>query len=128
MDAGALTGLAAQLPGFVLVFARMTGFLVSAPIFGGPYAPAQVKVLLGVALSICAYPAATAATAIIAPDAGFLLLVVQEAALGLALGWLVSLLSHGVRMGGELISRYAGFTAADVWFQCFNFASLLAFA
>jgi tRNA (cmo5U34)-methyltransferase len=24
--------------------------------------------------------------------------------------------------------REAGFAAADVWFQCFNFASLLAFA
>ncbi len=115
MDAAAgIAGLAEQLPGFALVLARVTAFVVTMPILGGPYAPGQVKVLLGVALAACAYPGAMAQQAQpVVPDARFVLLLGQEVVIGLCLGWLLGLLAQGVRMGGELISRYAGFTAAE---------------
>ncbi|MEK7412884.1 MAG: flagellar biosynthetic protein FliR, partial [Planctomycetota bacterium] len=46
-------------------------------------------------------------------NAGFILLVVQEVAVGMCMGFALSLLFEGVRGGGELINRYAGFTAAE---------------
>ncbi|MFM2092830.1 MAG: hypothetical protein RLZZ127_3319 [Planctomycetota bacterium] len=108
-----IEAFAAQAPAFALVLARIGAFMVSAPLFGGPYIPGTVKGLFTLALAIAVWPAASRGLAPITPDVGWIALLAQEVFVGLALGWLLSLLAAGVRMGGELMSRHAGFTAAE---------------
>lgn len=113
MGTAGLSEFAALAPGFALVLARISAFVVSAPLLGGPYAPNTVKAMFSLALALIAWPAASRGIPPIAPDGAWIVLLLQEVFIGLTLGWLLSLLSAGVRMGGELMSRHAGFTAAE---------------
>jgi flagellar biosynthetic protein FliR len=101
-----------QTPGFALVLTRIGTLFVSAPLFGGPFAPMRVKVLLSFALALLIAPVAQL-PAQLPRDGAYLLLLVQEAAVGLSLGFVMTLFFEGVRAGGELINRHAGFSAAE---------------
>ena len=109
MDVAGLLGLYGWIPTGLLVAVRVGAMIFAAPVLGGPYAPATVKALLTVAITCVVAPLA----APVPVDARFLLLVVLEMAFGLAVGFAVSLVFHGVRMGGEFINRHAGFSAAE---------------
>jgi flagellar biosynthetic protein FliR len=111
MDTGGLVGLYERLPVFLLVAVRVGAMIFASPVLGGPYAPATVKTLLTVALAFVFTPLIAPLT--IPIDARFAVLVCLEVALGLSVGFLISLVFYGVRMGGEFINRHAGFSAAE---------------
>lgn len=111
MDLTALTTWWQHMPAMMLVMARVGALFVSSPLFGGVYIPASVKALLTIALALVLAP--HAAPHAIPLDLSFGLLLIRETLFGLSLGWLLSLYFEGVRMGGELINRHAGFSAAE---------------
>lgn len=106
-----LTAWLAHMPAMALVMARIGSLIVSAPVIGGAYVPGTVKSLLTVAMALVLAPHIDQRN--IPLDLSFFLLIVREVLLGLSLGWLLSLYSEAVRMGGELINRHAGFSAAE---------------
>lgn len=112
MEIAPLSALWAQAPAMVLVLARIGALLVSAPVLGGPYAPGSVKALLTVAIGMAVMPGLPAMP-VPGLDLGFLLQLAREVLVGLSLGFVVNLIFHGVRAGGELINRHAGFSAAE---------------
>lgn len=112
MDLSALTSLYGHVPALMLVMARVGSLFLSAPVVGGPWVPNMPKALLSLAVSFILYPSVTQ-TGPVPVDFGFVLLLAREAMVGVSLGFLLNLFFHGVRLGGELINRHAGFSASE---------------
>jgi len=111
MNLDALTSLFQHMPVMMLVMARIGALFVTAPVIGGVMVPGTVKSLLTVAIALLLAP--QAGTTEVPLDLSFILLLARETLLGLSMGWLLSLYFTGVQMGGELINRHAGFSAAE---------------
>ncbi len=111
MDLTTVIGLYAHVPGLLLVLARLGGLFISAPVMGGGYVPNRVKAAISLGGALIIYPVLE--LPIYRVDGLFALLVVMELGIGLCFGWLLALFTAGVQMAGELINRYAGFTAAE---------------
>jgi len=115
MDIGAqLTKLWSYTPALVLVMARVGALFFTAPLLGGPFVPPRVKSLMTLAISVLLLPGVLALHPQTIPaDGRFLLMLAQELATGAVIGFACTCIFEGVRAGGELINRYAGFTAAE---------------
>lgn len=101
-------------PALILVMARVGALFFSAPLIGGPLVPIRVKSLLTLAIGVLLLPGlAPVLPANLPLDGRFLLMLAQELATGATIGFACTCIFEGVRAGGELINRYAGFTAAE---------------
>jgi flagellar biosynthetic protein FliR len=101
-------------PALVLVMARVGALFFSAPLIGGPFVPTRVKSLLTLAIGVILLPGlAPVLPANLPLDGRYLLMLAQELATGATIGFACTCIFEGVRAGGELINRYAGFTAAE---------------
>lgn len=103
-----------QITGFFLIFLRIGGMMISAPIFSSPRVPLQLRAALSLVLALLLQP-------IIAPDgpmvtslAVLTLLAVREVIVGLVIGYLASLVFSIIEMAGELQDMQAGFGFAGV--------------
>lgn len=105
-----------QIISFFLVFFRCLGFFVSWPIFSAQNTPATVKALLALLMAfICFtvvsksdYPKVVHYQALIA-------LAAKELIIGLAMGFLCTLIFHAVSIAGELISTAMGLSSAQMF-------------
>jgi flagellar biosynthetic protein FliR len=96
-----------------LAFARLASFLHIAPFFGGSAVSARIKVATAIALIIVVYPMLAAG---LGPGGvplpfgvvGYIALLVKESLVGLALGFLVSLIFQAIQMSGRLIDTARG--------------------
>lgn len=101
-------------PALVLLACRIGALFFAAPVIGGAFVPVRVKGLLTLAVSIIALPLVRPHLPAELPlDASYIVMVAQELAVGVVIGFALTLLFEGVRAGGELINRYAGFSAAE---------------
>jgi flagellar biosynthetic protein FliR len=101
--------------GFVVIFARVTGVIVAAPIFGETTVPPQVKAGLALLISLVFYPIVTAPR--IGPDPSvfqLVHLVTVETGVGLLLGFSARLLMAGIELAGEVAGFQMGLGLANV--------------
>ncbi len=111
---GQISSLWQWTPALFLVMCRIGALFFSAPLLGGPFVPVRVKSLLTLAISVLVLPTLGPAMPAQLPlDGRYLLLVAQELATGATIGFACTCIFEGVRAGGELINRYAGFSAAE---------------
>ncbi len=102
----------------MLTGVRVVAFLVVAPPFAGRWVPARVKAMLAVALGLVTAPRAASAagdaagSSIASGTATFLGDLLLQALVGLALGFLVSLVFAAVQSAGNLIDLFGGFQLA----------------
>jgi flagellar biosynthesis protein FliR len=105
--------------GFILltlVFARVAGLVLVAPIYGGAAVPLQVRALLAAGLTLLVAPLEwQGSVAHFDGLPGYLVLLGIEAAIGACLGLGVLILLHGMTLAGELIGRLSGLGIADVF-------------
>jgi flagellar biosynthetic protein FliR len=96
---------------FLLAMVRCSAWLVIAPPFSSRVIPGRVKALLAAALALLVTPriAATAPALDLGPLLGAL---VQQIAIGVALGFLTSLVFAAVQAAGDLIDLFGGFSLA----------------
>ena len=83
-----------------------------APGFGGTFVPARAKVALTVLIAIGLLPSVT-----IPPptgDIGLTLVIMREAAIGMALAFMVRALIAGTELAGHLASQQIGFSYAGI--------------
>lgn len=114
MDLSALSSLWQYTPPLFLVMTRVGALFFTAPLLGGPLVPGRVKTLLSLAIAVLLLPVVRGHMPEQLPvDGGFILLILQELAVGATIGFACTCIFEGVRAGGELINRYAGFTAAE---------------
>jgi len=102
------------LPGFALVLARMSGIMISAPMFSSSQIPTQFKVAMAFALALLAYPV----VAVTLP--GKLTLAqaavgcVGELMIGEIIGLGVGLVFFAASLAGSMVSHQAGLTFGEV--------------
>lgn len=99
-----------------LVFARVAGLTLTAPIFGTNAVPIQIRGLLAVALTFLIAPLEWRVTGFRFDGAApYVLALAGEAILGACLGLGVLVLTHGVTLAGELIGQVGGLGIAEVF-------------
>lgn len=103
----------AVLTTFLLAVVRATAWVVICPPFSSPSIPARVKVAIGVALGLAAAPHLDAAP--VTSSWAFIAAVVEQALIGLALGFVVLLLFSAVQAAGALIDLSSGFSSGSLF-------------
>jgi len=100
---------------FFLVLMRMTSFVFSCPLYAVPGIPPLVKVGLSFILAVLVTPVVQP------PDLafpgglwGFALAVFSEVGVGLALGFVCSLIFNIIRVAGQLLDLQIGFAMATL--------------
>jgi flagellar biosynthetic protein FliR len=106
----------AQTQFFLLALTRILAILVQVPVFGSEVIPNQVKIGLGIFITLVIIPfnpipADVAAT----PWLGFAGLVFRELLIGLLAGFAASLTFGAFQMAGKLIDMSSGFGAGQVF-------------
>ena len=101
-----------QAPIFALVLFRVGGLLVLAPLLGAASIPVKVKVLIALVLSAAVFSQVPQPVA--APNNvwGLTLAVGNELLIGISMGFTLSLMFLGVRVGAELVSQQMGWSLA----------------
>ncbi|AOX67216.1 MULTISPECIES: flagellar biosynthetic protein FliR [unclassified Curtobacterium] len=103
-----------RLEATMLAGVRLVAFFVIAPPFSYRAFPATVKVILGIGLAIGVAP--RVAVGYESLDTGpFLLALLTQLLVGLALGFLVFLVFAAVQSAGALIDLFGGFTLAQAF-------------
>ena len=101
----------------MIVFSRLGGLFLLAPILGGESIPARVRVLLALAMTLVVYP-----TLPMGPQLPFeadmialLPMVAAEVLIGLSIGALATLPVLAVQAGGQFISQQMALGIASVF-------------
>lgn len=102
-------------PTIILVFARLGGFLTTAPVFGSRVISGHIRLAAALVLAMVLTPILPITPASITWDVPQLaVLGAQEVIVGLALGFAASLLFWGIQMAGQLLDVQLGYAAAPV--------------
>jgi flagellar biosynthetic protein FliR len=103
-----------RIPVFVLVFFRLAGMMLFAPLFGSAQVPKRVRVLLVLVLTlgIC-----QTVKAVALPETGWQLAlgIGGEMAFGLAMGMLMSLVFIAAQWAGEMVGQQMGFNIGQTF-------------
>lgn len=99
---------------FVLVLARLSGMLVTAPLFSTFPFPAQVKAALAGLTAFIMYPFVLQSVSFAIPNDLVMLtiLLLKEILVGTMIGFSASLIFTGIQMGGHLLSVQMGLAIA----------------
>lgn len=101
------------LPALLLQVVRMGAFFVGQPMFGNYAESRLLRVVLAVALGALMFWVRPVPIAV--PDLATLaVLAVREAGIGLALGFVLRLVSAGLATAGEVLSHEMGFAMSQV--------------
>jgi flagellar biosynthetic protein FliR len=109
---GELIFSTATLLGFFLTLVRVTGVFVFVPLPGvtSMIHPARLMLALGITIALFGQWPQVAAT----PEAGrFVLWIVSEAALGVAIGLCVAFVTESLAVGAQLLGLQAGYSFAS---------------
>jgi flagellar biosynthesis protein FliR len=105
-----------HLAAAAVVFARVVGLLVTAPVFGRDEIPKEIKALLALALTMVLIPGQEIhLSSGVANGLAYAVLILRELGVGLMLGWLANCFFLGVMFGADLTGRIAGFAAAEIF-------------
>ena len=99
-----------------LIFVRMSAFVVSWPVFGAPNIPNPIKILFALMLTLILMPILP----VNLPDEivnsmNFIILILKEAFVGLAIGFLGRLFFFAVHIAGQIISVSMGLAGAQLY-------------
>ena len=101
---------------FTLVLTRLSGLVMTAPIYGTPEVPARVRALLAVALAVLITPTQwDVAVQHPGNTLNYLVVLGSELVIGLSLGLGIVILFSGVQLAGQMIGRMGGLLLADVF-------------
>lgn len=104
-----------SLPVFLLVLSRVAGLMLAAPLFSGAMIPAQINVLLALAMSLAVFPLMTVQVAGPVTLGSAVGGLAGELAIGLVLGLGVSLIFIGVQVAAQLVSQQAGLALGEIF-------------
>ena len=103
------------LPAFLLVMARVSGLMLAAPLFSGTTIPMQIKALFAMAISMAVFPLLGATVHVPLTLGTAVAGMVGELALGLLIGFGVSLILAGVQLAIQTVSQQAGLALGEVF-------------
>ena len=95
---------------FALIMARMMAIVLLTPFLGGKNAPTEVKMGVGITLTLIIWP--TALSSLTGPiplsAIGFLMMMMKETFVGLVIGFVASKIFYTVEISGQLIDILRG--------------------
>lgn len=103
-----LTQLVNWINQFFWPFLRIGGMLLVAPVLGDNRIPARIKMGLCVALTVAVAPAAANSPAVGVLSAQWLLMVLNQLLIGVAMGFILQLVFNAVVIAGESIATTMG--------------------
>lgn len=102
---GSLLDLVAQ---HIWPFIRIGAFVMVMPVIGGSFVPLRVRLILAVVLTLVIAPALPSLPSIDILSIPGMLLMFQEIAIGVAMGFVVQLIFDAIALGGQVISMSMG--------------------
>jgi flagellar biosynthesis protein FliR len=102
-----------MLPYFLLIFVRITSFFLVAPLFSMRNVPTQFKAGLAFFITLLALSGSVDEEPILL-DSYYILLIMKELFIGIALGFTAALLLYAVQVAGAFIDFQMGFAIANV--------------
>lgn len=109
------TQLYAWLAAFVWPMARILALIASAPVIGNPSFPGNIKIGLGVLITILVAPLVTAPSGVEPNSATGLLILAQQVLIGLAMGFAMQVVFWAAEIAGELIGLQMGLGFATLY-------------
>jgi flagellar biosynthesis protein FliR len=103
-----------QFPVFLLAMLRIMSFLVTVPIFSYRNIPTGLKVGLGFFLTLLVLPSIQVQQ-INTIDEYFLILVLKEVVVGLAVGFIAAMIFYAIQIAGAFIDLQMGFAMANIF-------------
>jgi len=105
---------AATIVTFMLILFRVSGLMMTAPLFNTQGIPVQTKIWFSFALTFLLFPFHSQHFNPPTEVIPFALVGAQEVILGLMLGFVADLLFVGIQMAGELISVQMGMSVSSI--------------
>lgn len=99
---------------FLLIVFRISGMMLSAPIFNMQNVPAQAKIGMAVMFALILFPLHAGGLVVPKDLIQFTLMAMQETVIGLLLGYTVNLIFMALQMAGEYVSLQMGLSAASL--------------
>jgi flagellar biosynthesis protein FliR len=95
---------------FALIMARVMAIIVLVPYLGGKNAPPEVKMGIGVTLTLILWPTVLANVSGDVPmgPLGFIVMMLKETFIGLAIGFVAAEIFYTVELAGQLIDMLRG--------------------
>ncbi len=95
---------------FALIMARIMSIVLLVPFLGGKNAPTEVKMGVGIALTLIIWPIAEDSLTgpITISPIGFLLMMMKETFVGLVIGFVASKIFYTVEISGQIIDILRG--------------------
>lgn len=98
---------------FLLVLTRLSAFFMTAPVFSSRGIPAHFKIGFSVFMSLLISPI-IGADFNITLNGTYIIHIIQEAMLGLAIGWMAQMIFSSIQVAGQFIDMQIGFSIANV--------------
>ena len=101
---------------FLLVMARVGGLMATAPVLGSSNFPMMAKVGLTALTAILITPTLPALGWAIPEDPlSFSILAAGEAAVGMAMGFVMTMLFSAIQLGGQIVDMQSGFGMMNIF-------------
>jgi flagellar biosynthesis protein FliR len=101
---------------FTLILTRVSGLVMTAPIYGTTDIPMQVRALLGVVLAVLILPSQwNVSVAYPETILNYLVFLGSELVVGLSLGLGVVILFAGIEAAGQVMAQVSGLSIAEVF-------------
>jgi len=110
-----LFGFYGFLPAFMLVLFRVSGLMLTAPVFSSIALPVQVRALLAAAISLAVFPMTLSWLPSQLTLAEVLVGMVGELAIGVLLGLAINLVFMGLEMAAEVAGQMSGMRLGEVF-------------
>lgn len=105
-----------QVAIFFLVLARISAFIVAGPVFSMSNIPGLVKIGLSFALAVIIYPSVSASAGDYSIDGwDYVFALLREVLVGLAVGYVASLILNALMFAGSLIDMHIGFFMSSIF-------------
>lgn len=104
-----------NLPFFMVVFFRIGGMLLFAPIFGNANVPLQIRIAISLMFACILYPMVMTSSSPLPEDIiPYAFIIMKEIAIGAVIGFAASILFATFTMAGYLISNQMGLDTASI--------------
>ncbi len=100
---------------FLLIFARISGFLSTVPIFSFKTLPTQVRVFFALWLSLLLFPITKSSINVSFLSLFYAIFLAKEVLVGITLGYSVTLVFAGIQLAGEYIDLHIGFGMSNIF-------------
>jgi len=107
---------------FLLVLFRLVGIFVFVPFFSNSSVPANVRVLLALAISVCVWNFVPHVKESALPQTlpALVIAIAGEMSFGLLIGLMLGALFAGIQLGGHMISQQMGLSMAMLYDPSFE--------